>query len=601
MLGSQRRLFRLCEKVTVFPKAGSLPQISQRYGIKTKLLERPGRLAGRCEVVPITDGVDSIYSPPEMRLVSDDIKRVIGRFHERLTTYRDALNGLNVYPVPDGDTGTNMTLTLGSVLEHLDGASSMVEVADGMSHGSLMGARGNSGIILSQILRGLADTFRQAEDVGVDDLVSALGCASDAAYQAVQQPVEGTILTVLREASEAAGEVGTAAGDDLASLLRRVYSRAVEALARTQDMLPALKQAGVVDAGGAGLLLLLASFLEIVTGAEVELPEKVLMAHADLKAIHAESVSGFRYEVMYFLEAEDDIDEFRESWARVGDSIVVVGGNGLWNCHIHTDDIGSAIEAGVDIGRPRDIRVTDLKEQTGERGLHGDGFTPRAEFVDAGIGIVAVVAGAGLVRIFADLGAQGIVSGGQSMNPSTEELLRVIDSVPAQRVVVLPNNKNIVPVAEQIDALSTKNVYVVPTRSVSQGIAAMVGYQPNEDNVRRTLEDMAAAASSVIDGEVTRAVRDARIDYGLISKGEWLGIADGTIVIADRDQETALRGLVAAILPPDPELLTLYLGDDSQLATVKALEAWLSEMRPGLEVQTIDGGQPLYPYLLSLE
>ena len=539
-----------------------------------------------------------------MRLGSQDIKRVIGRFHDRLTTYREALNDLNVYPVPDGDTGTNMVLTLASVVQHLDGATSMAEVSDGIAQGSLMGARGNSGVILSQILRGLTDIFRKAEDVGVGDLVSALDRASDAAYQAVQRPVEGTILTVLREAAEAAGEPGTEAAEDLSVFLRRVYDRAADALERTPDMLPVLKQAGVVDAGGAGLLLLLAAFLEVASGVEVDLPERVLYAKADLGAIEVTSggVSDLRYEVMYFLDApEEMLADFRHTWERIGDSIVVVGGDGVWNCHIHTDAIGPAIEAGIDAGRPREIRITDLLEQAGDRAHHDLPFEPRIEFLDAAIGVVSVAVGPGLVGIFKELGVQGVVSGGQTMNPSTEDLLKVVDSVAAGVVVVLPNNKNIVPVAEQLNALSTKQVVVVPTRSIPQGIAAMMGYQPGEPDFRRTLEDMAAAASAVLDGEVTQAVRDAAVDYGRIQKGEWLGIADGTIVVSDPDQEVALRGLTAAILPPDPERLTLYLGEGARLSVVKALEAWLAELHPELEVEEVDGGQPLYPYLLSLE
>lgn len=539
-----------------------------------------------------------------MRFASSDIKRVIDRFHERLTTYRQALNDLNVYPVPDGDTGTNMALTLGSVMKHLDGASSMSEVADGIAEGSLMGARGNSGVILSQILRGLTDIFRRAEEVGVGDLASALDRASAAAYKAVQRPVEGTILTVLREAAEAAGEVGTEAGDDLAGFMQRVYDRAVDALERTPDMLPVLKQAGVVDAGGAGLLLLLAAFLEVASGVEVDLPERVLFAQADLSAIEVTDggISELRYEVMFFLDApEESMEGFRDAWERMGDSIVVVGGEGVWNCHIHTDSIGPAIEAAIAVGRPNDIRITDLLEQAGDRAHHEAPFEPREEFLDVPIGVVAVVVGAGLVGIFRELGVQGVVSGGQTMNPSTEDLLAVVDAIPAGVVVVLPNNKNIVPVAEHLNALSTKEVVVVPTRSVPQGIAAMMGYQPGESDVRRTVEDMAAAASAVLDGEVTQAVRDARVDYGLIEKGEWLGIADGTIVVSDRDQEAALRGLTAAILPPDPEILTLYLGEGARVSVIKSLEAWLSELHPALEVERVDGGQPLYPYLLSLE
>ncbi|MDH4116771.1 MAG: DAK2 domain-containing protein [Acidimicrobiia bacterium] len=539
-----------------------------------------------------------------MGLRSEDIKAVVRRYHERLTDYRDALNGLNVYPVPDGDTGTNMTLTMGSVVDSVDSAESMSDVADVISRSSMMGARGNSGVILSQILRGLADSFRHASEVGVDELAAALDSASAAAYRAVQRPVEGTILTVLREAAEAAKSGGGTAGQDLSMLLRSVYDRAVVALENTPEMLPVLKQAGVVDAGGAGFLLLLASFLEVVTGADVELPERVLRARADLDAIEVgqnNGIADLRYEVMFLLDCDEEgVERFRGEWEALGDSIVVVGGDGTWNCHIHTDHIGASIEAGIAVGRPRDIRITDLAEQAGEHSMHG-AFEPMESSLDAEVGIVSVAVGSGLVEVFRQLGAQGVVSGGQSSNPSTEDLLRVVDAIPAKKVIVLPNNKNIVPVAEQLDALSTKTVAVVPTRSVPQGVAAMVGYDPGGEDILSVMEDMAAAASSVVTGEVTQAVRDAVVEFGRISAGDWLGIADGTIVVADTDIETALRGLVASIYMMGAELITIYEGEGSSQATVKALEAWLGELHPDLEMSVIFGGQPLYPYLISIE
>jgi uncharacterized protein len=440
--------------------------------------------------------------------------------------------------------------------------------------------------------------------VGIADLVDALDRASAAAYRAVQRPVEGTILTVLREAAEAAGD-GSEPAETLATLLRRVYDRGVEALERTPEMLPILKQAGVVDAGGAGLLLLLASFLEVVTGIDVELPERVLAARANLGAIHQteDGVAAVRYEVMFILDAdEESVDEFRARWSELGDSIVVVGGDGTWSCHIHTDLIGPSIEAAIAAGTPSSIRVTDLLEEAGDHAMHRtEAFQPLPEVTSAGVGVVAVVAGDGLVEVFRQLGAQGIVTGGQTMNPSTEDLLAVVESIPSPKVLVLPNNKNIVPVAEQLDTLTTKSVAVVPTRSVAQGIAAMIGYNPLEDDAGVLMEDMAAAASSVVTGEVTRAVRDAHVEFGRINHGDWLGIADGTIVVADTDIETVLRGLVAALLMPGVELLTVYTGDDAASSALKALEAWLGEIRPEIEISEVHGGQSLYPYLISLE
>jgi dihydroxyacetone kinase-like predicted kinase len=310
---------------------------------------------------------------------------------------------------------------------------------------------------------------------------------------------------------------------------------------------------------------------------------------------------------MYFLDAEEArLEGFRQEWESLGDSIVVVGGDGTWNCHIHTDDIGGAIESGISAGRPHDIRITDLHEQSGDRAIHDHSgelqFEPRPEAAVARVGVVAVVRGHGLLEIFRGLGVQGVVTGGQTMNPSTEDLLAVVDSVPADEIIVLPNNKNIVPVAEQLDALSNKTVRVVPTRSIQQGISAMFGYSPSADSTAvEAAEDMAAAASSVVDGAITQAVRAARVEMGKIRSGDWLGIADGTIVVNDVDLEAALRGLVAAILPPLAELLTIYTGEGSRRSVTKALVAWLSELHPEIRVMEIEGGQPLYPYLISIE
>ena len=363
-----------------------------------------------------------------------------------------------------------------------------------------------------------------------------------AAYKAVQKPVEGTILTVLREAAEAAKAEGTGAGEDVAALLRTVYDRAVVALEHTPELLPVLKQAGVVDAGGAGFLLLLAAFLEVVTGADVELPERVLRAQPDLAAIEQTvdgDIADLRYEVMFMLEADEDGGRpAPATWSEIGESIVVVGGEGTWNCHIHTDLIGPSIEAAVVVGTPeqhpdhRSVRAS--RRRTGTRleriPSHGpSGGLAHRRRQRCGRD--------GLVEVFRQLGVQGVVTGGQTMNPSTEDLLAAVEAAAADAIVVLPNNKNIVPVAEQLDALTTKTVAVVPTRSVAQGIAAMFGYDPAGDRLWTVLEDMAAAASSVITGEVTKAVRDAVVEFGSIRQGDWLGIADGTIVVADPDLE----------------------------------------------------------------
>ena len=390
------------------------------------------------------------------RLGADELRRVIAAFRDALGAHKEGINRLNVYPVPDGDTGTNMALTLDSVVAELEVADGdLAATCKAISHGSLMGARGNSGVILSQILRGVATTFAEQPDGDAGVLADALLAAAEGAYGAVMRPVEGTILTVVREAAEAAKSAATG-GASLVEVLDAAKAQGADALARTPDLLPVLKDAGVVDAGGAGLLLLFDAALHVSDGrplpepVEVAAPRTGVAHHDSLDAAH-DAVSDLRYEVMYFLEAPDEtIPAFKDVWAGIGDSIVVVGGDGIWNCHIHTDDIGASIEAALDVGRPRDIRVTDLLEQVEEeRWVREAEPAAPAERPAVTTAVVAVATGDGISRIFHSLGVQAIVAGGQSMNPSTAQLLEAVESVNAEQVIILPNNKNIIPVAEQ--------------------------------------------------------------------------------------------------------------------------------------------------------
>ncbi len=541
---------------------------------------------------------------PKANLKVEGLKNVIQKFYDRLHEHREALNRLNVYPVPDGDTGTNMVLTLASVVDEASGAETMEELSTAIAHGSLMGARGNSGVILSQILRGLADAFRSADSIGAAQLVDALERASAAAYEAVMRPVEGTILTVLREAAEAAAEAHTPEGEDLADLLGRTYRRAEASLHNTPELLPVLKEAGVVDAGGAGLLLLMAAFLEEVTGEETVLPAEIFRAVAGVISAPGESgVSDLRYEVMYFLETQEaGVEAFKREWMELGDSIVVVGGDGTYNCHIHTDDIGGAIEAGIRVGRPFRIRVTDLLDQTeaGAMHHHPSTFDPLPVFAAAEVGVVAVAVGGGIVEMFRRLGVQGVVVGGQTMNPSTEELLSAVDEVPAAEVIVLPNNKNIVPVARQLDALTSKRVLCVPTRSVPEGLAAMVSYLPSGEPIEAVAGAMEAAMREIASGEVTRAVRDSRTPAGPVREGDWLGLVHGDVAVIDPALDEALTGLLTRLAGAEREIATIITGLEADETVTEAVRAWLEEEHD-LEVQVVPGLQPLYPYLVSIE
>jgi len=546
------------------------------------------------------------------RLGADELRAAVDGYRDALAAHKEAINRLNVYPVPDGDTGTNMALTVLSVSEELEHCNpDLPSVCKAISHGSLMGARGNSGVILSQILRGMSSVVADAGGLDGTVAAKALAAAAEAAYQAVMRPVEGTILTVVREAAEAA-VAAAERGADLVGVLEAAKAQGADALARTPEMLPVLREAGVVDAGGTGLLLLFDALLHQVDGRAMPEPESVDSAPVatPVLAVHPEhgDVSELRYEVMYFLEAPDEaIPGFKDVWAGLGDSIVVVGGDGLWNCHIHTDDIGAAIEAAIDIGRPSKIRVTDLQEEVEEerwvREAAAKGAideTPPHLLEPVTCAVVAVATGDGIRRIFHSLGVQGIVTGGQSMNPSTSELIEAVEAVPAEHVVILPNNKNIVPVAEQVDAHTDKTVVVVPTKSITEGFAALLAYDP-ESEAGVNAEEMAAAAANVIAAEVTQAVRDSVWEGGPIATGDWIGVARDGIKAVEHDLASAATALLDALVTDSHEIITIIEGEGATAGTTRHITEWLAEHRPGTSAEVLHGGQPLYPYLFGIE
>ncbi len=560
---------------------------------------------------------------PLERFGVDALRDTVTTFRDTVTAHAAGINRLNVYPVPDGDTGTNMARTLAAVVAEMEAApEDMAPTCDAISHGSLMGARGNSGVILSQIMRGIASTLKARAEAPAATVAEALEAASVAAYQAVLKPIEGTILTVVRESAAGARQ----AADDGASL-RDVLAAARDAgraaLARTPELLPVLKDAGVVDAGGAGFLLLLDSALHVVDGEPLPEPAEgddtgpsaaALAAVANrASGVDGElDVSEQRYEVMYLCDLSDDhIEAFKQGWGAIGDSIVVVGGDGIWNCHVHTNDIGAAIEVALDLdGRPRQIRVTDLFEEMAVEHAARESAMHAARSVAAGAGgdlpavttaVVAVSSGPGISGLFHELGVQAVVAGGQTLNPSTAELLEAVERVNADHVVVLPSNKNIIPVAEQLDALTTRTVRVVPTTSMPEGIAALMAYDPEADAPSNTTA-MRRAADAVRAGEVTRAVRGTTTPAGPVAEGDWMGImrGDGIVAVA-RELGDAIAGLLDHLVVDGCELVTVLGGVDATDETTATIEAWLAEHRPGVEVEVHDGGQPLYPYLFGVE
>ncbi len=544
-------------------------------------------------------------------LASADLRRVVVIYRDALRSHQEELNRLNVYPVPDGDTGTNMALTLESVVGELDSADGMAEVCRAVSHGSLMGARGNSGVILSQILRGLADTFTNLDGASGRDLVAGMRRATDAAYQAVLRPVEGTILTVVRAATEAVEAAHQEGEESLPVLLERAGAAARGAVEQTPELLPVLKEAGVVDAGGRGFALMIDAFLNVVEDRPLPEPEVVATPPAVEAHLQRQEGSSLRYEVMYLLEAKDvTISAFKDTWAALGDSIVVVGGDGMWNCHVHTNEVGAAIEAGIDAGRPRSIRVTDLHDQVEEEqwvreqaptagaGASAVAAPPAQESCTTAV--VAVGVGEGVRRLLNSLGVQQIVAGGQSMNPSTAQILEAVESSPSDTVIVLPNNKNIVPVAEQVDGLTERRVEVVPTQAVMEALAALVAYDP-QARIDSNVAAMTEAAQRVRTGEVTQAVRDGVGDSGPIAAGDWIGVSRDGIRVVEKTAAGAAIGLVNQLVDDDSELVTVVVGAHAPSADTARIEEQVALAHPNLEVEVHEGDQPLYLYLVGVE
>jgi len=541
-------------------------------------------------------------------LSAADLHQVITTFAELLRSHKEVINRLNVYPVPDGDTGTNMTLTIESVvaeLATLPENPDMVAVCKAVSHGSLMGARGNSGVILSQLLRGLMEKLRVGDTIEPTTLADALTHADILARQAVVRPIEGTILSVARAAAVGA----SSATGSMENLVRSSRGAAAAALAYTPEQLPVLKQAGVVDSGGTGLLLLLEAFSHVVTGDPLPIAPELdtIEVHAqEPSKEHGEGgIADLRYEVMYLLDAEDSkMSAFKEVWAGIGDSIVIVGGEGLYNCHIHTDNIGAAIEAALDAGRPRQIRITDLLDEVVEEKWVREG---RAEHEDEvsdqpapPTAIVAVVVGEGVARIFRSLGVRTLVKGGQSMNPSTAELVEAAKSTGSAEVVILPNNKNIRPVAEQVGALVDFPVTVVPTNSIVEGFAALIAYDPSA-SAAENAKEMSEAASRVIAAEITQAVRDTTTDAGEVHVGDWIGLTGKGVISIAESVSSAANRLFEKLMTPEHELITIIEGEGATQANTRRITEFLHEKYPDVEVETHPGGQPLYPYLFGIE
>ncbi len=500
-----------------------------------------------------------------------------------IEAHRRRIDDLNVYPVPDGDTGTNLTLTVRAIDEalHKDGPDDRAGLAREISRAALMGARGNSGVILSQIARGACDSLAES-----DDLARAFRSASDAAYRAVKKPVEGTMLTAIRSMADAAEH-----GGDLATII----ARGDDAVAQTRDQLPVLKEAGVVDAGAAGLVEIVRGIYAALTGETLpDVPE--LDEELGLEAIHQE-LSKFRYCTVFVVEGDElDADELEGELEKLGDSLLVVGDRTALKVHVHTDDPGKALSLGVARGAVGGVEIANMHVQTQQREERLLEQPAESEPVDT-CAVVAVSSGDGNRSLFESFGAR-VVDGGATMNPSTADILDAVEHAPSDEVVLLPNNGNVIMSAEQAADHSSKKVRVLPTRSIPAGLAALVAFDPGAD-VETNVEAMTEAVSAVATGAVTIASRDVELNGVSVESGKWLGLAEGEPVAGGDTFDDVASAVLEALLREPREVVTLLTGDEPP-----ALDGLLSRIKaehPELELDVHHGGQPHYPLLLAAE
>jgi len=505
---------------------------------------------------------------------------------------RDRIDDLNVYPVPDGDTGTNLALTARAVLEALEHstAEDRSTIARETTRAALMGARGNSGVILSQIVRGIGDGLSAEGPIDGAAVARVLRAGSDAAYRAVRKPVEGTMLTAIGALAEAAEAEQSR---PLAELLELLVTRGEEAVARTQDQLDVLREAGVVDAGAAGLVELVRGIASVVAGQP--LPEEPPVARASVEAAHQE-LSRFRYCTTFVIEGELDPDALEAEYEGLGDSLLVVGDEHALKVHVHTDDPGGALAIGTRVGAIENVEIADMHRQTQARERRLLSAVPDPP--PAATGVVAVVAGAGNRRLFESLGATRIVEGGQTMNPSAAELLGAVEATNAPAAILLPNNPNIVLVSEQAVSLANKPARVVPTTSMQAGLAALVAFNP-ELSAEENETAMAEAAGRVATGAVTTAARDVRLNGRSVNAGQYVGLLDDEPVTGGSEFEPVARTILERLLAEPREVVTLLTGEEEP--DLSGLLAELEQANPELEIEVHEGGQPHYPLLVSAE
>ena len=536
-----------------------------------------------------------------------------------LEAKKEFINELNVFPVPDGDTGTNMTLTIMSAAKEVQALEDpdMVSMAKAISSGSLRGARGNSGVILSQLLRGFTKEIREHKEIDVNILAKACDRATATAYKAVMKPKEGTILTVAKGISQKAAELAETT-DDLEVFLPEVIRHAEQVLEKTPELLPVLKEAGVVDSGGQGLLEVIRGAYDAFLGKEIDYT--AIEASSGTKMVRpgqqAEADIKFGYCTEFIIMTDkpftdNNETEFKAYLESIGDSIVCVADDDIVKVHVHTNDPGLAIQKALTYGQLSRMKIDNMREEHQEK-LIRDAEKVAAQQAQAAeakkkkeprkpVGFIAVSIGDGMNEIFRELGVDYIIEGGQTMNPSTDDMLTAIDEVNADHIFILPNNKNIILAANQARSLTKdKDIIVIPTKTVPQGITAVISFMPEAD-VDANIEAMEEAVKNVKTGQVTYAVRDTKIDDKVIHEGDIMGIGDQGILSVGQSVEDTVKDMLSQLVDDDSELISLYYGQDIQAEDAEKFAQTIEELYPDVDIDVHMGGQPIYYYVLSVE
>lgn len=541
---------------------------------------------------------------------------------QNIEAKKDYINELNVFPVPDGDTGTNMSMTIMSAAKEVTALNNpeMKDLAKAISSGSLRGARGNSGVILSQLLRGFTKAIKEEKEIDVLALAAACQRARDTAYKAVMKPKEGTILTVASGIATKAAEMSEET-DDLEVFIPAVIEYAEEVLNKTPEMLPVLKEAGVVDSGGQGLLEVIKGGYDAFLGKEIDYSSIKPSTSVTVNKVNAEDTADIKFgyctEFIILTEkefTEEDEHEFKKFLSSIGDSIVCVADDDVVKIHVHTNDPGLAIQKALTYGQLSKMKIDNMREEHQEKlirdaeKLAEEQAKEEAAYEEKktaeprkAMGFITVSIGAGMNEIFKELGADYIIEGGQTMNPSTEDMLNAIDQVNADTVFILPNNKNIILAANQAKSLvEDKEIIVIPTKTVPQGITAIINFMPDAD-VKTNEEAMLEEIKNVKTGQMTYAVRDTHIDDKEIHEGDIMGIGDSGILAVGKDLEETTKELIANLVDEDSELISIYYGEEVSEEEAEKFAGEIEELYPDVDVDIQFGGQPIYYYVLAVE